>query len=88
MKELLRELQSSRQRGTNLETSDIHDSYSRGNGPSYVYQQSPSIVEHTIRQNTPGYTPTDPGKWPSVETKMYPQSDLQRSLDKGNNYLS
>ena len=49
MKALLREMQPSCQRGTNLETSAIQYSDSRTNGSSYSYQQSPSIVEQTIR---------------------------------------
>ena len=54
MKALLREMQPSRQRGTNLETSGIQYSDSRTNRSSYSYQQIPLIAEQTIRQNTPG----------------------------------
>ena len=49
MKALLREMQSSCQRGTNLETSAIQYFDSKTNGSSYSYQQRPSIVEQTIR---------------------------------------
>ena len=57
-KELFHEIQASRQRGANLETSGIQDYDSRTNGSSYSCHQSPSIAEQTIRQNTPGYSPT------------------------------
>ena len=69
MKALLRETQPSRQRGTNLEISGIQYSDSRTNGSSYSYQQSPSIAEQTIRQNTPGYSPRHSNNQHMVETK-------------------
>ena len=45
MKALLREMQSSRQCGINLETSGIEYSDSRTNGSSCSYQQISSIAE-------------------------------------------
>ena len=77
MKELFSEMQASRQRGTNLETISIQNSGSRVNGSSYLYQQSPSISEQTIRQNSPGYSPTHYNNQHTVDP-----------FDKDNNFLS
>ena len=88
MKALLREMQSSRQCGTNLETSGIQYSDSRTNGSSYSYQQSPSIAEQTIRQNTPGSSSEHSNNQHMVETKTDPRSGLQHPFDKDINFLS
>ena len=88
IKDLFREMQASRQRGINLETIGIQNSDSGNIGSSYAYQQSPSIAEQTIRQNTPGYAPTHSNNQLKVETRTHPQSGLQHPFDKDNNFLS
>ena len=55
LKELLREMQPSRNRGMNLEIQSQQDTQ-RNNGSSYSYQQSNSVAEQTIRQYTQGST--------------------------------
>ena len=91
LKELLREMQPSRNRGMNLEIQGQLDTQGM-NGSSYSYQQSGSVAEQTIGQYTQGGTQ---GNYNSaqndrkiVETRKYPESGLQHPFDLANNFQS
>ena len=88
MKALLREMQPSHQRGTNLPKNGIQIIDSRTNISSYSYQQSPSIAKQIIRQNTPDSSSEHYNNQHMEETKTDPQSGLQHLFDKDNNRLS
>ena len=85
LKELLREMNPTRNRGTNLGTHGYCEPDTASSGSSLAYQQGGSIAEQTISQYSQGSSRTA-GK--PVETRKHPETGLEHPFDKDHNYLS